>query len=176
MFGLGSRSPAGLGVGRWPANVILDEVAGTMLDQQTGELVSGANPDRRGGLGYHGAKGQSSCHAPRGVDCGGASRFFYCPKASRADRDQGLNHLSNNHPTVKPVELMRWLIRLVTPPGGTVLDPFLGSGTTLLAAKREGVVAIGIEREPEYVEIAKARIARVEYELREAARQQSLDL
>ncbi|WP_269745405.1 site-specific DNA-methyltransferase [Paenibacillus sp. P22] len=73
-------------------------------------------------------------------------------KASKADRGAG-----NTHPTVKPTDLMAWLVRLVTPPGGTVLDPFAGSGSTLVAAKREGFNFIGIEREPEYVEIIKAR-------------------
>jgi len=112
--------------GRWPANVILDEEAGAMLDEQSD----------------------------------GASRFFYCPKASRKEREAGLSadERQNKHPTVKPVALMRYLVRLVTPPGGTVLDPFLGSGTTLMAAALEGVDAIGIEREAEYVEIAKARV------------------
>ena len=85
---------------------------------------------------------------------GGASRFFYTSKASRRERGEG-----NTHPTVKPLSLMRWLVKLVTPPGGVVLDPFAGSGTTLLAAQSEGFDAIGIEREAEYVEIIKKRIA-----------------
>jgi hypothetical protein len=83
-----------------------------------------------------------------------AARFFYCPKASKADRGD-----DNNHPTVKPTDLMRYLCRLVTPPGGTVLDPFAGSGSTGKAAALEGFRFIGIEREAEYVEIARARIA-----------------
>ena len=82
-----------------------------------------------------------------------AARFFYCAKASKADRGEG-----NNHPTVKPTDLMRYLCRLVTPPGGTVLDPFMGSGSTGKAAMLEGFGFIGIERDPEYVKIAKARI------------------
>jgi site-specific DNA-methyltransferase (adenine-specific) len=82
-----------------------------------------------------------------------AARFFYCAKASKADRDEG-----NNHPTVKPTDLMRYLCRLVTPPGGTVLDPFMGSGSTGKAAMLEGFNFIGIERDPEYVKIAEARI------------------
>jgi len=86
-------------------------------------------------------------------DSGGASRFFYTAKASRKERGEG-----NVHPTVKPLALMRWLVRLVTPPGGTVLDPFAGSGTTLLAARAEGFNAIGIEREAEYVEIMRKRL------------------
>ena len=113
---------------------------------------------------------------------GSAARFFYCAKASKADREEGLegfrprarptmgsgigrqpdqqranNH--NVHPTVKPTALMRYLCRLVTPPGGLVLDPFCGSGSTGKAAVLEGFRFIGIEREAEYVEIAKARIA-----------------
>jgi DNA modification methylase len=82
------------------------------------------------------------------------SRFFYCPKASKRDRDE-----NNTHPTVKPTDLMRYLCRLVTPQGGTVLDPFTGSGSTGKAAILEGFNFIGIERDTEYVNIAKARIA-----------------
>ena len=66
--------------------------------------------------------------------------------------------VSNIHPTVKPVKLMRWLVRLVTPPGGTVLDTFLGSGTTMIAAEKEGIRCIGIEREPKYCDIIRARV------------------
>ena len=84
---------------------------------------------------------------------GDAARFFYCAKASKKDRGEG-----NNHPTVKPTDLMRYLVRLVTPPRGVVLDPFMGSGTTGKAAVLEGFGFIGIEREEEYVEIARARI------------------
>jgi DNA modification methylase len=86
-------------------------------------------------------------------------RFFYCAKANKADRGS-----SNNHPTVKPTALMRYLCRFVTPPSGTVLDPFMGSGSTGKAAVLEGFNFIGIEREAEYVEIAKARIAAAEAE------------
>ena len=81
------------------------------------------------------------------------ARFFYCAKASKRDRDEG-----NKHPTVKPTDLMAYLIRLVTPPGGVVLDPFAGSGSTGKAAIREGFQFIGIEREAEYLAIARARI------------------
>lgn len=88
---------------------------------------------------------------------GDAARFFYCAKASPKDRGAG-----NNHPTVKPTDLMRYLARLVTPPNGTILDPFMGSGSTGKAAKLEGFGFVGIEREAEYIEIAKARIAAVE--------------
>ena len=79
-------------------------------------------------------------------------RYFYCAKASKKDRGE------NNHPTVKPTDLMRYLCRLVTPSGGVVLDPFMGSGSTGKAAQKEGFEFIGIEREPEYVEIARQRI------------------
>jgi hypothetical protein len=84
---------------------------------------------------------------------GSAARFFYTAKASRADRGHG-----NNHPTVKPLDLMAYLCRLVTPPGGTVLDPFMGSGTTIKAALSEGFDAIGIERDPAYYAIAQERL------------------
>lgn len=109
---------------------------------------------------------------------GPAARFFYCPKVSSAERHLGLEHpghqfkqgttlrmveatatRGNNHPTVKPIALMAYLCRLVTPPGGTVLDPFLGSGSTGIAALREGFDFLGIERDPEYLAIAQARIA-----------------
>lgn len=86
-------------------------------------------------------------------DTGSAARFFYAAKASKKDRGEG-----NTHPTVKPTDLMRYLCRLVTPPGGTVLDPFMGSGSTGKAAMREGFRFIGCEMSPEYLEIAHARI------------------
>ncbi len=86
-------------------------------------------------------------------DTGGVSRFFYCAKTSTKERGEG-----NTHPTVKPLALMRYLVRLVTPPGGIVLDPFAGSGSTLLAARAEGFRSVGIEREREYAEIAARRL------------------
>lgn len=92
------------------------------------------------------------------INSGDELRFRYTAKASRAERSAGLDTPSN-HPTVKPISLMRWLVRLVTPPGGTVLDPFAGSGTTGCAAALEGFQFIGIERESEYVAIAERRIA-----------------
>ena len=84
------------------------------------------------------------------------NRYFYCPKASKADRGSG-----NNHPTVKPNDLMRYLVRLVTPPGGTVFDPFMGSGSTGIAAIQEGFSFVGCEQQAEYIEIARRRIAKV---------------
>ena len=175
-------------VGRFPANLIhdgSDEVVGLFP-----ETTSGANPTRRGGMGFHGASGQESCDAPRGQDSGSAARFFYCAKASKADRDEGCGALPmrtagemtdrdegtdglnspragagrgegarNFHPTVKPTDLMRYLCRLVTQPGGTVLDPFMGSGSTGKGAMAEGFRFIGIERDPDYFKIAEARVA-----------------
>jgi site-specific DNA-methyltransferase (adenine-specific) len=83
----------------------------------------------------------------------GASRFFYCPKATKKERGE-----DNKHPTVKPIALMRWLVRLVTPLDGVVLDPFCGSGSTLLAAAEEGVGFIGVDISPEYCGIALRRL------------------
>lgn len=87
------------------------------------------------------------------------SRFFYCAKASKSERGEG-----NVHPTVKPVKLMEYLIRLVTPPNGKVLDPFAGSGTTLIAAVKNNFEFIGIERESEYVQIIRARVKQAQLE------------
>jgi len=86
---------------------------------------------------------------------GSAARFFYCAKADKADRDDG-----NHHPTVKPVDLMRYLVTLVCREGGTVLDPFMGSGTTGIACIRTGRKFIGIERDARYFEIARQRLLR----------------
>jgi DNA modification methylase len=120
-----------------------------------------------GGLNVDGCRVEEINHDPRwpanlilgeGVTDAEWSRFFYCPKASKADRDE-----NNNHPTVKPTDLMRYLCRLITPQGGTVLDPFTGSGSTGKAAILEGFNFIGIERDTEYVNIAKARIAKAQH-------------
>jgi site-specific DNA-methyltransferase (adenine-specific) len=96
-------------------------------------------------------------------DDGSAARFFYCAKASRAEREAKLDGdgsaRRNHHPTVKPIALMRYLIRLVTPPGAVVLDPFAGSGTTGIAAALEGCEFVGIEQSADYAAIAEARIA-----------------
>jgi len=101
-------------------------------------------------------KGDPTFDTMRGHnDAGGsAARFFYCAKANKKDREDG-----NTHPTVKPTDLMAYLCRLVTPPGGIVLDPFMGSGSTGKAAMREGFSFIGIERDEEYYKIAMSRIA-----------------
>lgn len=93
------------------------------------------------------------------------ANIYVCPKPARSERNDGTlrdsgrgKEASNFHPTVKPVRLMRWLVRLVTPPGGTVLEPFLGSGTTLIACEREGFTGIGVEASPDYMDIAIARV------------------
>ena len=148
--------------GRWPANVALDATAAEMLDQQSGERSAGNFPaNNRTGFGgtYRGATEREGITQDRTpTDAGGASRFFYTAKASRQDRNAG-GLADNTHPTVKPTDLMRWLIRLVTPPGGIILDPFGGSGSTGLAARAENVRCILIEREPEYLQIIRDRLA-----------------
>jgi len=132
--------------GRWPANIIFDEAAGAELDAQSGLE---------------------------------ASRFFYCPKPNKKERNAGLDELAakdaqgvgalrdggrpsaarqNHHPTVKPIALMRYLVRLITPPGGTVLDPFLGSGTTAVAAILEDMQWIGCEMTKDYLPIIRGRV------------------
>lgn len=181
-------------LGRWPANVLLDEEAAAMLDEMTGDLQSGfmaegtpRRPDD-GGRASYGAFNGTETTRPTYADRGGASRFYYVAKPSREERDygtegliarkrdesrkegnpggdnprnRGLQPRGNSHPTVKPVELMRWLVKLVTPIGGTVLDPFTGSGTTGMACRYEQRQFIGIEREAEYIAIAERRIAAV---------------
>lgn len=113
-----------------------------------------------GSNGYHGNIGTAGGARVGDVEHGNAaSRFYYVAKASQAERHAGLPPRGNRHTTVKPLALMRWLARLVTPPGGVVLDPFTGSGSTGCACALEGFRFVGIEREPEYVEIARARIA-----------------
>jgi len=127
-----------------------------------------------------GAVGFKMKPGARRLDTGSAARFFYCAKADRADRHAGLEDpgpqftqgatlrdaeavskqaKGNHHPTVKPTDLMRYLCRLVTPAGGVVLDPFMGSGSTLKAAELEGFSAIGIELNPDYIAIARRRIS-----------------
>ena len=143
--------------GRFPANVILDEEAGRMLDEQSGVTRSGKVKSDKGAY-----SGVSTTGFLRGItttqnqhgDSGGASRFFYCAKASKKERGEG-----NNHPTVKPVKLMEYLITLITPPNGIVLDPFFGSGTTGIAAVNLGFHYIGFEIDKTYCDIAAKRIS-----------------
>lgn len=173
--------------GRWPANLILDEEAAAMLDGQSGELKSGSGQKsnrEKDSTGY-GRMGRELSEWTSSV--GGASRFFYCAKSAKAERNNGCETIgeresgvknssgrgfskndpykkilnSNNHPTVKPLSLMKYLCALtMTPTGGIVLDPFAGSGTTLLAAESHNRPWVGIEVNPEYILIARARIAR----------------
>lgn len=203
-------------LGRWPANVIhdgSDEVLAAFPDApgQQGPISAtapsaktsnvydimrrageaSADSDNRGAVGFSMRPGM------RRLDTGSAARFFYCPKASRTDRNEGCEDMErkplrwsagdqnpgsfqskgtdktsqNHHPTVKPTDLMAYLCRLVTPPGGTVLDPFMGSGSTGKACMREGFTFIGIEREADYMAIAQARI---EHEARRVSTQQSM--
>jgi site-specific DNA-methyltransferase (adenine-specific) len=189
--------------GRFPANIIFDEEAGKLLDEQSGNRkgFSGGGGDNIPFTKTENKKSDYKFYK----DNGGASRFFYCPKAAKKDRNEGLDDfeekikskilpnrkciicdewenkgagngidyckcdepsyedltiktMKNNHPTVKPTDLMRYLINLVTPPNGTILDPFMGSGSTGKAAVRCGVNFIGIEKEQEYMDIASVRI------------------
>lgn len=158
------------------------------LDQQSGILKSGANPVRRSSDKFQGIyspyAGDRECDPARGPDSGGASRFFFCAKAGSSERELGLEGFEerpilwsngtknpgsfqsensrrasrNPHVTVKPLKLMRWLVRLVAGPGALVLDPFAGSGTTGMAATFEGVRSVLIEREDEYLPVIRARV------------------
>ena len=139
--------------GRFPANVMHDG---------SEEVVSGFpnTKSTKGNPRTASIKNQTRLNNSEEVfvnceydDEGSAARFFYCPKVSKSERGE-----NNTHPTVKPQELMKYLCRLVTPKGGTVLDPFMGSGSTGMACKDEGFEFIGIEREKEYFEIAEKRI------------------
>ena len=169
-------------LGRFPANVMHDgseEVLEGFPYSKSCSTPSNAKPESifRPGQGKYQPQGKIYPG-----DEGSAARFFYCPKVSKNERNRGLDNFEekgktssmtgkrdsqllrsdtkrkNVHPTVKPVELMEYLCRLVTPKGGTVLDPFMGSGSTGMAAKNEGFEFIGIEKEKEYFEIAEQRI------------------
>ena len=177
--------------GRFPANIILDEEAGKILDEQTEGKVGNGHwaKTKVTGFGEFGnGKSEYFGVGKKDNDKGGASRFFYCAKASKSERNLGCEEMPlkhylaenkmggekdtmltgsgnprdcrkhNFHPTVKPIKLMRYLVRLVTKKGGLVLDPFLGSGTTACACIKEGMNYIGIERDEEYMNIIKARI------------------
>ena len=140
--------------GRWPANLIhdgSDEVVAAFP-----QTTSPAQYEKKkaGWLTPGSTHPANDLQSREYGDTGSAARFFYCAKASKADRDEG-----NMHPTVKPTALMRYLCKLVTPPAGTVLDPFMGSGSTGKAARMDGFGFIGIEQDAEYIDIARARIA-----------------
>jgi DNA modification methylase len=173
--------------GRFPANLIhdgSDEVVGLFPETKSGGADGNRKPAEQNG-GFLKALGKENRITKGGLppSSGSASRFFYCAKASKSERNKGLEGFeekqttggggltnvgdkfgsikakqTNSHPTVKPISLMQYLVRLVTPKGGTVLDPFMGSGTTGIGAKLEGFDFIGIEREAEYIKIAEARI------------------
>ena len=187
--GQGSLSTGGNG--RWPSNLILSEEAAEQLDQMTGISKSVRSKGRNG----NNLDSYINVCAPRKEDkerghndSGGASRFFYCAKASSSERNKGLEGMplkencfgkdslkgitdlrmdkeqkrlpkQNNHPTVKPISLMKYILKLLAPPSNPIcLDPFAGSGSTLLAAKELGINCIGIEKELEYFEIAINRL------------------
>jgi len=144
-------------LGRWPANLIhdgSDEVVAAFPQAPGQSGAVGPQHGEKASVNAYGEWGPRRDFRPRG-DSGSAARFFYCAKASKADRGE-----DNSHPTVKPTDLMAYLCRLVTPPGGTVLDPFMGSGSTGKAAMREGLQFIGVEREASYLQIARDRLAR----------------
>ncbi len=172
--------------GRFPANIILDEEAGKMLDEQSGELKSGSKSGNYKGFDESNVFGDGKIieHIYT-KSVGGASRFFYCAKASKSERNLGCEELQdkqggmrsetsgqhitrrdggdpktvkNNHPTVKPIKLMEYLVKLVSREGANVLDPFLGSGTTAIACVKLNRKFIGIEKEEEYIKIAEARL------------------
>lgn len=216
--GGGQRNPNGLG--RWPANVIHDgspdvleafpDAPGQMADAKTNDDRKTANvygamryAEPSADRVYATAGGTNFAMKPgaRRLDSGSAARFFYCAKASRSDRNEGIGgsdipavetdatmrdretadwqeRNGNHHPTVKPTDLMAYLCRLVTPPGGIVLDHFMGSGSTGKAAIREGFKFVGMDMTPEYVDIAKARIQfeidQIENQIAEASRQSCL--
>lgn len=166
--------------GRFPANIIFDEESAKMLDEQSGISKSSDTKRNRETLGSFGMPNDLT---PEYSDKGGASRFFYVAKASKSERNFGCEELEeqtnsngdkwsdidrrdgkiplvrkNNHPTVKPIKLIEYLIKLVSREGSVVLDPFLGSGTTAIACLKTNRNFIGIEKEPDYIKIAEARI------------------
>jgi len=158
MFGVGnSKRPATLTQGRFPANLLLDEDAAKMLDEQSGPCKTGKlEPHHKLKASKNNCmSGDNQERNPRksfGGDSGGASRFFYIPKVSKKERNGSL------HPTMKPIKLMQYLVRLITPPNGLVLDPFMGSGSTGVACIKENFNFIGMELNPEYAQIAQKRI------------------
>ena len=171
-------------IGRFPANVMLDEEAGKILDEQAPKTGGGHNPKVKV-TGYGKNYGGTQTYegpGPKMDGFGGASRFFYSPKVSKKERNLGCDGLDgklrnltnsgglendpkwaprvskNHHPTVKPLALMKYLIKLITPPGGKVLDPFMGSGSTGMAAILLDNTFIGMEMDKEYYAIAHERL------------------
>ncbi len=184
--------------GRWPANLIHDGSAEVLagFPETAKDSAHVRNPNGTNGKNYvgdFGLKAQPDRVTGYNEPRGSAARFFYCAKASKRDRDEGCGELEerarqtmgsgmgrqpdqnntnnrNHHPTVKPTELMRYLCRLVTPPNGLILDPFTGSGSTGKAAMLEGFRFLGFEMEPQYIEIATARI---EYAIEQKSKQKT---
>lgn len=187
--GVGTAPKTGEGAydpskGRWPANLILQDSDEVRAGFPVTSGAVGMTQHASGTNSVYGdfARTAKSTGGAGQRDDGSAARFFYCAKASKKDRDEGLESFiaaktndgravdadnayqrgaslrQNTHPTVKPTDLMAYLCRLVTPPGGVVLDPFMGSGSTGKAALREGFGFIGCEMSPEYTAIARARI------------------
>jgi site-specific DNA-methyltransferase (adenine-specific) len=150
-----------LNAGRFPANFIhdgSDEVTQLFPDSKNGAFPTKRGKSEIGAFRQAGTDSDRPSEPRKMGDSGSAARFFYCAKANKRDRNEGLDNITNHHPTVKPTELMRYLCRLITPPGGTILDPFTGSGSTGKAAILEGFNFIGIELDPDYITIAQARI------------------
>ena len=159
-YGIAESAPHD--AGRWPTNVVLDESQAEVLDRQSGERPSSSGAAFKVG-GYGGSVGLNRDDR-REIgfgDSGGASRFFptfrYEAKAPTSERPRAGE---TAHPTVKPLDLMRWLVRLVTPPGGTVLEPFAGSGTTAEACVIEGFHCIAVEREADYLPLIVQRLTK----------------
>ena len=177
--------------GRWPSNVMHDgsEQIQQIFPETTSTEVSRQRTHK--GIWTAGELAEDEQFMPAYGDQGNASRYFYCAKTSKDERNSGLHGrhqgqyssdgrkkeienayqrnksvAANTHPTVKPVDLMRYLVRLVTPKGGLVLDPFMGSGSTGMGAREEDFRFVGIEKEEEYYEIAKARIKNVKPQLK----------
>ncbi len=157
--GIGGGAPAG----RFPANVLLDEHAAKEMDKQSGK--AGAHGPRSGrgtGEGVTGWMTPGTRAHPN--DSGGASRFFpvfkYQAKAPKKERPviEREDGTKIQHPTVKPLTLLEWLVELITPPGGVVLDPFAGSGTTLQSALNKGFQPIGIEQDADYIKLIEKRL------------------
>lgn len=147
-------------LGRWPANVVLDVDAAIELDKQTGILKSGSLKKRttRSDQGPYNAD-KADEDVSFDANEGGTSRFFFVAKAAPKERDLGLPEgVKNKHPTVKPIKLMQWLNRMLIIPGGRLLDPFAGSGSTGCAAALDGFWFTGIESDPISVTVANARI------------------
>jgi site-specific DNA-methyltransferase (adenine-specific) len=204
--GLNGGGVEPINAGRWPANIILDPYTAELLDEQSGLQKDGVavrrntNPDAFMPMSVYGKYKNATADSGFGGS-GGASRFFYVAKASKRDRNQGLEELDaqrhsdreladgvggdnprnrtnqakqNFHPTVKPTSLMEYLIKLVTPPQGTVLDPFTGSGSTGKAAILQGFDFIGIEMTEEYLPIIEGRLKHAELEFQNKQKEGTL--